>query len=122
MVNVAQSTHEDSVALKSLTRVATIYLPATLIAVSALSRVEIRLESLFIDVLHQTVFSSGLVQLESSGSNDGKGKTHFVIVSEFWIYPVATVILTVLTFIFTLIIDKRRVLNNWVASIKVLIW
>ena len=46
MVNVAQRTHEDSVTLKSLTRVATIYLPATLIAVSVLSRVETRLESL----------------------------------------------------------------------------
>lgn len=34
MVNVAQKTQKDSVTLKTLTRVATIYLPATLIAVS----------------------------------------------------------------------------------------
>lgn len=35
MANVAQQTQKDSVTLKSLTRVATFYLPATLLAVSA---------------------------------------------------------------------------------------
>lgn len=40
MVNVAQRTHKDSVALKTLTRVATIYLPATLIAVSTFRQLE----------------------------------------------------------------------------------
>ncbi|KAL8791674.1 MAG: hypothetical protein Q9195_005757 [Heterodermia aff. obscurata] len=99
MVSVAQRTHEDSVRLKTLTRVATIYLPATLIA---------------------TIFSSGLVQLEPSGSNEAKRKTHFVIVSEFWLYPVVTVVLTILTFIITFIMDKKRVLNYWV-EIKALI-
>ena len=35
MVNVARQTQKDSVTLKTLTRVATVYLPATLLAVSA---------------------------------------------------------------------------------------
>ena len=35
MVNVAQQNQKDSVTLKTLTRVATVYLPATLLAVSA---------------------------------------------------------------------------------------
>lgn len=52
MVNVAQETQKDSVRLKTLTRVATVYLPATLIAVSASQWLTNNLKYLIINVIN----------------------------------------------------------------------
>jgi len=70
-------THRDSRAMKVLTVVAALYLPATLMA---------------------TIFSSNLVQLISTQSgNSGADREHFAVVPDFWMFPTFTVVLMILT-------------------------
>ncbi|KAH7136338.1 hypothetical protein EDB81DRAFT_801965 [Dactylonectria macrodidyma] len=82
---------QDSKMLKALTIAATTYLPATLLA---------------------TIFSSNLVQLrsDSDGAND---RTHFHVVSQFWLYVVLSIFLTAATLIPTLM--WRKSLSKWLS-------
>lgn len=76
MVNVARKTHEDSVRVKSLTRVATIYLPATLIAVSFPPGSN-RPESFLIDSLHSDDFQLRPCAAGTFWQQRGKAKDSF---------------------------------------------
>ena len=70
-------THRDSRAMKVLTVVAALYLPATLMA---------------------TIFSSNLVQLISTqSSNSGLDREHFAVAPDFWMFPTFTIVLMILT-------------------------
>ncbi|OCK78124.1 hypothetical protein K432DRAFT_444833 [Lepidopterella palustris CBS 459.81] len=72
---LAVHTHKDTKAMKALTTIATTLLPASLMA---------------------TIFSSNLVQVKQDGASDGQG-THLVVATQFWIYVVVTLALTVIT-------------------------
>ncbi|KAK7910715.1 hypothetical protein PG985_013196 [Apiospora marii] len=75
LAEMQQESHKDSITLKALTIIATVYLPASLCA---------------------TVFSSNLVQsLENSKANyEG---THFVLATDFWVFAVLTLGMMVAT-------------------------
>jgi Mg2+ and Co2+ transporter CorA len=74
IAGIAKQGQKDSETLKALTHVATMYLPATLVA---------------------TVFSSNLIQLQSDSGN--MHKSHYAIAPQFWIYVVSTALLMILT-------------------------
>jgi hypothetical protein len=70
-------TQRDSRAMKVLTVVAALYLPATLMA---------------------TIFSSNLVQLVGTqGGNSSSDRGHFVVAADFWVFPTFTIVLMILT-------------------------
>ncbi|PQE23801.1 Mg2+ transporter -like Zinc transport protein [Rutstroemia sp. NJR-2017a BBW] len=77
MARLAQQSAQDSRFLKALTVLATLYLPASLLA---------------------TIFSSNLVQTQTiSSSSPSPSKTHLVAAPDFWIYVVITLPLTLFT-------------------------
>jgi len=71
---LARQAHQESKSVRALTVIATMYLPASLLA---------------------QIFSSNLVQLSSSDSE--LPKSHFVPTSQFWIFVLATFALMLLT-------------------------
>ncbi|KAM0331637.1 hypothetical protein ACHAQA_003316 [Verticillium albo-atrum] len=76
LADIATEAHKDSVALKSLTLIATIYLPASLCA---------------------TIFSSNLV--ENLTAQDSSAPAHFVVATDFWIFAVLALGLTIFTMV-----------------------
>ncbi|KAI3323107.1 hypothetical protein HD806DRAFT_497974 [Xylariaceae sp. AK1471] len=84
MQRISEQNQQDSRLLKTFGFIATIYLPASLIA---------------------TIFSSNLLQLKG---ND-QGDTYFQPASQFWIYIVITASLTILTFVGLYVTLKPRV-------------
>ncbi|KAL6689622.1 hypothetical protein J3F84DRAFT_398994 [Trichoderma pleuroticola] len=83
MERIAQQNQDDSRLLKTLSLIATIYLPASLIA---------------------TIFSSNLIQLQQGDH----GSTYFQPTSQFWIYIVLTISLTIITLIDIYVALKPR--------------
>lgn len=75
LASLGRRAQRDSRTVKVLTIVAAMYLPAALVA---------------------TVFSSNLVQSVSSGEGAATAE-HFQLASQFWQFPVVTLLLTVLT-------------------------
>ncbi|KAK6527506.1 hypothetical protein TWF694_004489 [Orbilia ellipsospora] len=87
MGRVAEQGQVDSATLKLLSMIATIYLPASLVA---------------------TIFSSNLIQLKT----DDTGSTSFQPVSQFWIYIVLAVALTLLTFLCVALVLRREIIQS----------
>ncbi|KAK6337823.1 hypothetical protein TWF696_001302 [Orbilia brochopaga] len=87
MGKIAEQGRADSTTLKLLSMIATIYLPASLVA---------------------TIFSSNLIELKTSDS----GSTSFQPVSQFWIYVVLAVALTILTFLGAALVLRRKLLQD----------
>ncbi|KAF2809123.1 uncharacterized protein BDZ99DRAFT_571941 [Mytilinidion resinicola] len=87
---ISTQNRADSHTLKALTTIATMYLPASLIA---------------------TLFSSNLVQIQSQILKDSKAR--FAVSSEFWIYILVTVLLTAVTLGLVVLLQKpwRRFLS-----------
>jgi len=81
---IAQQSQKDSIALKGLTFIATIYLPAALVA---------------------TIFSSNLIQSVSDSTR--QSSSHFVVANQFWIFVVSTVGLTAVTIMSFLFLQHR---------------
>lgn len=79
IAEIAKESRKYSEKLKALTFIATMYLPATLVA---------------------TIFSSTLIQWQAGDTSpDGSRGSHYTITSQFWIYVLTTLILMILTFI-----------------------
>ncbi|KAK6513884.1 hypothetical protein TWF506_008315 [Arthrobotrys conoides] len=87
MGTIAQQGRQDSTTLKLLSMIATLYLPASLVA---------------------TIFSSNLIELKS----DDKGRDTFHVVSQFWLYILVAIALTVLTFICGAFVLRKKVLED----------
>ncbi|KAF2474370.1 uncharacterized protein BDR25DRAFT_340867 [Lindgomyces ingoldianus] len=87
---LASHAQKDTKAMKALTTMATTLLPASLIA---------------------TIFSSNLVQLKQDSNSDGQ-KTHFVIATQFWIYVVVTLALTIIILGCTRLLERQ-----WIRSL-----
>ncbi|KAJ6258545.1 hypothetical protein Dda_6589 [Drechslerella dactyloides] len=87
MGRIAEQGRADSTTLKLLSMIATIYLPASLVA---------------------TIFSSNLIELKT----DDRGSSSFQPVSQFWIYIVLAVALTVVTFICMALVLRRKILED----------
>ncbi|KAK6339655.1 hypothetical protein TWF718_009050 [Orbilia javanica] len=87
MGRIAQQGRDDSTTLKLLSMIATIYLPASLVA---------------------TIFSSNLIELKT----DDNGGDKFHVVSQFWLYILVAVALTVLTFICGAFVLRRKILES----------
>ncbi|KAF2658083.1 hypothetical protein K491DRAFT_294685 [Lophiostoma macrostomum CBS 122681] len=83
MVRLARQAARDSKLLKALTMLATLYLPASLLA---------------------TIFSSNLVVSQLSPSSL---RAHFVVASDFWIYIILTLSLTLVTSMLMLWMQRR---------------
>lgn len=111
---IAQQSQKDSMAVKGLTFIATIYLPAALVAVSQPQPVpgEPR-DYAFLAKLtylnYKTIFSSNLIQSVSDSTR--QGSSHFVVANEFWMFVVATVGLTAIT-IMSFIFLQHRLSRN----------
>ncbi len=86
----------DSAMLKALSMVATVCLPAALVAVSCLGHV---LPRNFADAL-QAVFQSNLI--ETIGPTPDDPTTHLKVSPQFWIFTVITVPLMGMTLTWTL--------------------
>lgn len=91
LAKLAAQTAKDSKTLKTLTLIATIYLPAIFLAVGALASLYFHT-----NVFKQTVFSSNLVERRPSDGHDDSD-THFVLVSDFWKYVVVIIPLMAFT-------------------------
>jgi uncharacterized membrane protein len=74
---LSKRTQQDSRIVKMLTIVASIYLPAALVA---------------------SVFSSNLVETVDAGTMSSNA-THFQLATQFWMYPVFTLALVVVTLV-----------------------
>ncbi|KAF2810676.1 uncharacterized protein BDZ99DRAFT_286872 [Mytilinidion resinicola] len=82
---ISKQGQKDSETVKSLTTIATMYLPASLVA---------------------TLFSSSLIQFQyQTTAMNGKG--HFVIAQEFWLYVLVTALLTLVTLGLVALLQKR---------------
>ena len=92
---LADQARQDSKFMKILSFVAVLYLPASLIAVSAnqclyINRYHKRLKS-----ISKTIFSSNLmVPVKDNETFEG---TRFTPATQFWVYPLATLLLMSLT-------------------------
>ncbi|PMD49798.1 uncharacterized protein K444DRAFT_670634 [Hyaloscypha bicolor E] len=82
LAKLARENNKGSLTLKTLTLIATIYLPATLSA---------------------TIFSSDAVQTTSDAGSDLKN-SHFVLAPDFWVFMVVTLGFTLLTLLAFLIL------------------
>ncbi|KAF3208800.1 hypothetical protein TWF679_007626 [Orbilia oligospora] len=87
MGTIAQQGRQDSTTLKLLSMIATLYLPASLVA---------------------TIFSSNLIELKS----DENGGDRFHVVSQFWLYILVAIALTVLTFICGAFVLRKKILED----------
>ncbi|KAH8164462.1 hypothetical protein CIB48_g3776 [Xylaria polymorpha] len=85
MLEVARHNREDTVLIKTLTRITIIYLPATLIA---------------------TIFSSNLIASQPAGQQSQS--THLVISPQFWIYVLVTIAFTVPTIGMPVLLERRQ--------------
>lgn len=81
---ISAQNQADSHTLKALTTIATMYLPASLIA---------------------TLFTSSLVQIQPQIQTQGNNG-HFTVAREFWIYILATVLLTAVTLGLVVLLQK----------------
>jgi cell division protein FtsW (lipid II flippase) len=90
LTEVSQQGERDSKALRALSIVATLYMPASLVA---------------------TVFSSSLVESQTLSSQ--QTQTHFVIASQFWIFIVVTLALMIITLCGTRWLEKALI---WKSS------
>lgn len=102
MRKLAENGKKDSDQIKALTLIATMYLPASLLAVSDIMSV---LSLSAINKL-QTIFSSNLIATRDFGGNSGR--SYFVVASQFWIYVVLTIGFTFLNIGFLVYLQHRR--------------
>jgi len=86
LAEMAREANHDSLTLKALTLIATIYLPATLSA---------------------TIFSSDLIQTVSDGSTS-VSSSHFVLAKDFWIFIVVTLGFMIFTLTVYLLLRQLR--------------
>jgi len=84
MGRLSEQTNKDSRSMRVLTSVASLYLPATFVA---------------------TLFSSNLIQMKGGASTDGA--TRLVLSKETWIYALVTVVLTIMTVVLTLSLERQ---------------
>ncbi|KIW13610.1 hypothetical protein PV08_08800 [Exophiala spinifera] len=88
IATIAKQGTKGSRKIHALTLIATLYLPATLVA---------------------TVFSSNLIQWKDEGDDPTTGshfKAHYTVVSEFWIYVVSTLVLMVTTLVIARVLER----------------
>lgn len=77
LARIARQGQDDAKGVRTLTLIATIYLPASLVA---------------------TIFSSNLIQWRpDTSTSDDIQKSQFVVVPQFWVYVLITLALTFLT-------------------------
>ncbi|KAH8745430.1 hypothetical protein F5882DRAFT_446440 [Hyaloscypha sp. PMI_1271] len=81
---------KDSQILKALSLIATVYLPASFVAL--------------IHVPPQALFSSNIIQFKTSSV----GRGHFELVPEFWLYILVTLVLAALTFLLAFLVLTRK--------------
>lgn len=105
MARISEQSSKDSRAMRVLTFVATLYLPATFMAVSS----EICVIFLA-DMLSQTLFSSNLISLESPGSQTEK--KHLVLTKATWVCALATILLMIITVIATFWFERKWTTNR----------
>ncbi|KAI4186532.1 MAG: hypothetical protein LQ348_004206 [Seirophora lacunosa] len=84
MAKLAEQNRRDSRALKALSVLGTLYLPATFIA---------------------TLFSSSLIQLQSKRAS--KDDSHYAVASQFWLYIALTAPLMILTVGYMMWVGRR---------------
>ncbi|KAH6680177.1 hypothetical protein B0J14DRAFT_648559 [Halenospora varia] len=87
LVTLTEKTCEDSRFIKTLTFIAMLYLPTSLVA---------------------TIFSSNLLQLVAVGNNAGDNPTRFVLATQFWVFPTLTFTLLGLTVISAVLFDRSQ--------------
>ncbi|KAK0514063.1 hypothetical protein JMJ35_003785 [Cladonia borealis] len=85
MLQLARYNREDTINLKTLTRITIVYLPGSLIA---------------------TIFSSNLISFEPLGA--AYQPSRMVVSRQFWIYVIVTLGFTVLTLCVSVILERRR--------------
>lgn len=87
IAEIAKESRKYSEKLRALTFIATMYLPATLVA---------------------TIFSSTLIQWQAGATSpDGTRRSHYTITSQFWIYVLTTLVLMIFTFIGARLLEIR---------------
>ena len=99
---IARQTQKESKRVQVLSTVATVYLPASLIAVRRTSSSQATTAHLY-----QTIFSSSLLQMRANDVNDPAKGSHIVISSQFWIFVVTSICLAAVTLAYPLLWDRR---------------
>ena len=102
LAEIARQTQKESKRVQVLSIIATVYLPATLIAVRTIFSSQVVTAH-----LHQTIFSSSLLQLRANDVNDPAKGSHVVISSQFWIFVFTSFCLAVVTLAYPLLWDRR---------------
>ncbi|KIV99997.1 hypothetical protein, variant [Verruconis gallopava] len=94
--DVAEQGRMEANTLTLLTIIATMYLPASLLA---------------------TLFSSNLIQLVEDGNPSAQsGPTHFRLASQFWMYALLTAVMTMMTLLPTFLVSKlKKFKSNFTA-------
>lgn len=116
IARLTEEARRDSKSLKILTFVAMLYLPATLMAVRRFPSllnlpnfgtfwIKTKVERWRYVV--QTIFSSNLVGFSANNEEDQSHATRFAVAPQFWIYPVLTIPLMVVTIMPAVIWDRR---------------
>lgn len=100
---LALRTQSDARSMKALSTIATVFLPASLVAVWRLSHLQV----LMLIKRMQTIFSSNLVLLDQDKNITDVRGARFVIAPQFWIYILVTMALTATT------IGTTRLLEKW---------
>ncbi|KAL9121920.1 MAG: hypothetical protein Q9187_001524 [Circinaria calcarea] len=97
----------DSRFMKILTFIAVLFLPAGLVAVRTYPlQLNIPVDPNADEETHQSIFNSGLIV----SVNDGEAsmQTHFKPATQFWIYPVSTVLLMCVTTVPVVYLGRRK--------------
>jgi hypothetical protein len=102
LAGIARQTQKESKRVQVLSTIATVYLPASLIAVRKSPAPELP-EAHF----YQTIFSSSLLQSQANDTNDPAKGSHIVISSQFWIFVVSSICLAVVTLGCPLLWDRK---------------
>ncbi|KAL8995134.1 MAG: hypothetical protein Q9169_005077 [Polycauliona sp. 2 TL-2023] len=103
LVQLAEQSRNDGRALKALSVLGTLYLPATFVAVRASSVSWSTV--LMADLPVQTMFSSSLIKAQLP--NETENKTHFVPAEQFWLFVVLAGPLMLLTAGYMVWVDRR---------------
>lgn len=107
MIVLTKQGRQDSRFMKILTFIAMLYLPASLVAV----RCHISSSNRFVDlntnrVTNQSIFNSSLIASVSDG--EVPMQTHFKSATQFWIYPVSTILLMCITTVPVLYLESLK--------------
>lgn len=105
LVKLAEQSRRDGRALKALSVLGTLYLPATFVAVSRVSTPDNGLTCLTACLEIQTMFSTSLIQTQSA--NVHENNTHFVLARQFWLFIALTAPLMLVTAGYMIWVEKR---------------